>query len=64
MTLAVMECPDCKGLVRLQAKESRTHTAYGFPTMKRRRICPECNFRITTIELPILLANDIFAEDE
>mgnify|MGYP003109153206 CR=1 FL=1 len=64
MTLAVTHCPNCKGRVRLQSKDSRLHEAYGFPTMKRRRVCRVCDFRITTIELPISIGNEIFEEDE
>ena len=47
----------------MQAKDSRKHTAYGFPTIKRRRVCKSCNYRTTTIELPIDLGNSIFEED-
>ena len=64
MTLAVTHCPDCKGRVKLQAKDSRPHEAYGFPTVKRRRVCTKCNFRITTIEIPISIGNEVFEEDE
>ena len=61
MTLGVTYCPKCK--VKMQSVDSREHTAYGFPTMKRRRACTKCSFRITTIELPIDLGDSIF-EDE
>ena len=64
MTLAVTYCPNCKGRVKLQAKDSRPHEAYGFPTVKRRRVCLKCNFRITTIEIPISIGNEVFEEDE
>ena len=64
MTLAVTHCPNCKGRVKLQAKDSRPHEAYGFPTAKRRRVCLICNFRITTIEIPISIGNEVFGEDE
>ncbi len=64
MTLAVTQCPKCKGIVKLQAKDSRSHTVYGFPTIKRRRVCLKCNFRITTIEIPISIGNEVFEEDE
>ena len=62
MTLAVTHCPDCNK--KLQAKDSRPHTIYGFPTVKRRRVCPSCDFRISTIELPITIGNDVFLEEE
>ena len=64
MTLAVTHCPNCKGRVKLQAKDSRPHEAYGFPTVKRRRVCKKCNFRITTIEIPISIGDEVFEEDE
>jgi len=63
MTLSVSHCPNCKGHIKLKAADSRTHFAYGFPTIKRRRKCLTCDFRITTIELPIDVANEIFSED-
>jgi len=62
MTLAVTQCPDCKK--KLQAKDSRKHTAYGFPTIKRRRVCPSCDYRITTIELPLNVGNEVFGEED
>ena len=63
MTLAVSHCPKCRH-EKLKAKDSRPHIGYGFPTIKRRRVCPICNFRITTIELPITIGNDVFLEEE
>jgi len=62
MTLAVTHCPNCKK--KLQAKASRPHTVYGFPTVKRRRVCQSCDFRISTIELPIDVGNSIFNEED
>ncbi len=61
MTLVVTHCPKCK--VKMQAVDSREHTAYGFPTVRRRRACMKCSFRITTVELPIDLGNSIFEEE-
>jgi|TARA_R110000772_G_scaffold163820_1_gene275250 transcriptional regulator NrdR family protein len=61
MTLAVSHCPDC--YKKLKAKDSRPHTAYGFPTVKRRRVCPSCDFRITTIEVPLDVGNSLFKEE-
>ena len=63
MTLAVSHCPKCHDQ-KLQAKDSRPHIAYGFRTIKRRRACPICNFKISTIELPITIGNDVFLEEE
>jgi len=62
MTITVTHCPKCNE--KMQARDSRKHTAYGFPTIKRRRVCPFCDYRITTIELPIDVGNSIFEEDE
>jgi len=65
MTLAVTHCPSCKELdlpVKLVTKDSRAHFEYGFRTVKRRRICLKCNFKITTIELPITVGNEVFGE--
>jgi len=61
MKLAVSHCPDCHK--KLKAKDSREHTAYGFQTVKRRRVCLECDFRITTIEVPLNVGNEVFGED-
>ena len=60
MTLAVSHCPKCK--TKLQAKDSRMHIAYGFLTIKRRRVCQNCDFRVTTIELPLEVGDDTFKE--
>tara|TARA_R100000935_G_scaffold32920_1_gene53438 strand:- start:312 stop:503 length:192 start_codon:yes stop_codon:yes gene_type:complete len=62
MTLAVSHCPDCKK--RLKTTNSREHTNYGFLTIRRRRTCGFCNFRISTVELPLELGNSIFEEDK
>ena len=63
MTIAVSHCPNCNGHIKLQTKQSRAHDAYGFPTIKRRRSCPRCNFKISTIELPLEIGDQVFAED-
>ena len=62
MTLSVTHCPKCNE--KMQARDSRKQTAYGFPTLKRRRVCTSCDYRITTIELPITIGNDVFLEEE
>jgi len=62
MTISVSHCPTCK--TKLQARDSRRHIAYGFITIKRRRVCKTCNFRVTTIELPLDVGNSIFKEEE
>jgi transcriptional regulator NrdR family protein len=63
MTIAVSHCPHCDGYIKLQTKQSRAHHVYGFPTVKRRRSCPRCDFKISTIELPLEIGNEVFAED-
>ena len=62
MTLAVTHCPECRK--KLQALDARPHVRYGFQTVKRRRVCKPCNFRISTIELPITIGDDVFLEEE
>jgi len=60
MTISVSHCPTCK--TKLQARDSRMHSAYGFLTIKRRRACQNCDFRVTTIELPLEVGDDTFKE--
>jgi len=55
-------CPHCRN-EKLAAKDSRAHSAFGFLTTKRRKVCPSCDFRVTTIELPLHLAEEIFQEN-
>ena len=59
---SISHCPDC--LHKLITWDSRPHVRYGFQTVKRRRVCKPCNFRISTIELPITIGNDVFLEEE
>lgn len=61
MSLSVSHCPHC--IKKLDIIDSRPHFAYGFPTVRRRRVCKTCDFKITTIELPIELGNDIFKNE-
>jgi len=61
MTLAASHCPNCK--TKMATIDSRPHLHYGFPTIKRRRKCLTCDFRISTVELPASLADEIFQED-
>jgi len=39
------------------------HSAYGFLTIKRRRACQNCDFRVTTIELPLEVGDNTFKEE-
>jgi len=43
---------------------SREHTIYGFSTIRRRRACVFCDFRISTVELPLDIGDSVFAEDK
>jgi transcriptional regulator NrdR family protein len=54
-------CPNCAG--KLRTASSRQHLAFGFTTVKRRKICPECDYRIFTIELPAAVADDVFRQE-
>ena len=60
--ISVSHCPDCKK--RLKTINSRAHITYGFPTIRRRRACVFCDFRISTVELPSDIGDSIFAEDK
>ncbi len=62
MTLAVTHCPDCR-TQRLATKDSRQHFAYGFLTVRRRRVCLTCGFKTHTIELPQEVSDSVFKED-
>ena len=57
----VSHCPTCK--TKMTAIDSRQHLQYGFMTIKRRRKCLTCDFRASTVELPMNLADDIFKEE-
>ena len=57
----VSQCPKCK--TKMAAVDSRQHSTYGFQTIKRRRKCLTCDFRASTVEVPIDLAKDIFSEE-
>ncbi len=57
----VSYCPKCE--TKMSAVDSRQHSAFGFQTIKRRRKCPTCDFRASTVEVPIDLAKDIFSEE-
>ena len=57
----VSHCPNCK--TKMTAIDSRQNLTYGFQTIKRRRKCLTCDFRSSTIEVPIDLAKDIFTEE-
>ena len=62
MSLSVSHCPNCDK--KLKAADSRPHFGYGFPTIKRRRTCLYCPFKVTTIEIPIDVGNSIFKEED
>ncbi|QAX31288.1 NrdR family transcriptional regulator [Leisingera sp. NJS204] len=54
-------CPSCGA--KLAAKDSRPHDAYGFATVRRRRVCDSCGYRVQTVEIPADVADDVFQED-
>lgn len=61
-SLAVTHCPQCK-TQRLATKDSRAHFAYGFLTVRRKRLCLKCGFKTHTIELPQDVSDSVFMED-
>ena len=44
--------------------DSRPHTGYGYATIKRKRKCVYCEYRVVTVEIPIDLGNSIFWEED
>tara|TARA_R110000851_G_scaffold295787_1_gene450777 strand:+ start:745 stop:939 length:195 start_codon:yes stop_codon:yes gene_type:complete len=60
--ISVSHCPNCKK--RMKTINSREHTMYGFSTIRRRRACVFCDFRISTVELPLDIGDSVFAEDK
>jgi transcriptional regulator NrdR family protein len=62
MSLSVSQCPECK--CKMHTADSRLYLNFGFPTIRRRRYCDKCEFRVTTIEIPFNMAKDIFNEED
>ena len=58
--ITVSICPHCNS--KLKVMDTRANFVYDFATVKRRRKCKNCDFKISTIEIPELLVNDIFKE--
>ena len=54
-------CPKCGE--KMKAVDSRSHTAFGFATVRRRRLCSKCNVRVSTLEVIAEVAEDVFADD-
>lgn len=54
-------CPKCGG--KLRVLHTREHTSFDFVTARRRKVC-SCGERITTVEVPLALAEDVFGGDE
>ena len=48
----------------MHTADSRLYLNFGFPTIRRRRYCDKCEFRVTTIEIPFNMAKDIFNEED
>jgi hypothetical protein len=57
MTLAVTHCPVCEGRVKLQARESRLHTVYGFNQQKIRDSTKMSGKNVRSTELAETLRN-------
>ena len=56
------KCPGCR--IKLQTKDSRPYDAYGFATVRRRRVCELCGFRVSTVELQVEVADSVFTEED
>lgn len=56
----VSECPNC--LRKMKTICTSPHTAFGFPTNKRRKACDKCDYRTTTLEIPFELGLRIYDE--
>ena len=59
---SLSNCPTCNH--KLMTWDSRPHNGYGYATIKRKRKCVYCEYRIVTVEIPIELGNSIFLEDD
>lgn len=55
------KCPKCGS--KLQTKDSRPHDTYGFATVRRRKVCGSCDWRVSTVEVQAEVADDVFGED-
>tara|TARA_R110000765_G_scaffold337261_1_gene427589 strand:- start:112 stop:303 length:192 start_codon:yes stop_codon:yes gene_type:complete len=60
--ITASHCPKCNE--KLKVINSRKHSDYGFLTVKRRRACFFCDFKISTIEISLEIGNQIFIEEE
>ena len=54
-------CPDCNK--KLKVINSRQFDDYGFLTIKRRRVCKHCDFKIFTIEIQKEITDEMFEND-
>jgi len=59
--ISISNCPNCKKKTKIP--DSREHILYGFATVRRRRSCLYCDFKVSTIEITLEMANQIFKED-
>lgn len=48
-TVIAMPCPKCSG--KMETRDSRPTTHRGAPSVRRRRHCVKCRYRITTFEI-------------
>lgn len=60
--ITASHCPKCNE--KLKVINSRKHSDYGFLTVKRRRACLLCDFKISTIEISLAISDQIFIEEE
>ncbi len=56
------KCPDCG--TKLQTKDSHPHDTYGFATVRRRKVCGSCGFRVSTVELQVTVADSLFMKED
>ena len=55
-------CPSCG--TKLRTKDSRPHDVYGFATVRRRKVCGSCSFRLSTVEVQVAVADSLFMEED
>ena len=59
----LIRCNVCPGAPKLETIESRPVVIGATNTTRRRRKCPVCNNRFSTIEVPAEFAPGLFSED-
>ena len=56
------DCPRCG--TKMQTRDSRPYEGYGFATVRRRKVCGACGFRVSTVELQVAVADSLFLEED